>query len=291
MPIKDSPVNQRRIQSSYITSTISISLVLLMLSLLGFLVINARMLSDFVKESINFSVIIKPNTDELEILRFQKELDANEFIKSTEYITAEKAAAEFKKSLGEDFIDFLGFNPLLPTIEVKLNAQYANDATIEMFEKKYKNRLFIKEFVFEKNLINLLNDNIKRISIIILAFCGLLLLIAVALMNNTIRLVIFSKRFLIRTMQLVGATRFFIRKPFLLRSIWQGIISSTLAFIMFAGLLYLAQKQMHEVVFIVDLKMIGMLFGLIALVGIFINLVSTYFAVNKYLSIKVDDLY
>lgn len=262
-----------------------------MLSLLGFLIVNARYLSDYVKESINFTVMLRNTASETEIFKIQKEFDANPKVKSTRFITAEEAALEFQKSLGEDFIDFLGFNPLLPGIEVKLHNQYATNEVFDQFAKKLSGNPSVMEVVYEKDLIHLVNQNIQRIGLAIFGFSILMLLVAIALMNNTVRLVVYSKRFLIRTMQLVGATRNFIRKPFLYRSIWQGLLTAMIALALFSGLLYMAQKQIQEVVLLINIE-IGLIIAFsIIVLGILINTVSTYFAVNKYLGIKTDDLF
>jgi len=291
MAAKESRVNRRRLQSSYVTTTISLTLVLFMLGLVGLLIVNGKKLSDFVKENINFTVVIKSDTKEADILRLQKQLDAMSFVKSTEYLTREKAAREFSKDLGEDFVGFLGYNPLLSSIEVKLHARYANPQTIAMIEAKFQKNEIIREVIYEKSLIHLVNENIRKISLIILGFAGLLFLIAIALINNTVRLMVHSRRFIIRTMQLVGATKGFIRRPILYRSIVNGFIAAIISITLLITIVYFTRKELQGIDLMVDLETTYMLFTGIIFSGMAINLVSTYFAINKYLNINTENLY
>ena len=226
MKKKDTRISKRRLRSSYITSIISISLVLFLLGLIGILLINAKRLSDHVKENIGFTIILNENVKEVDILRLQKSLDAQEYVKSTEYISKEEAASELTEELGEDFIEFLGYNPLGATIDVRFYAGYANPDSISFIEGQINSFEEVKEVFYQKSLLHLVNENIRKISFIILLFSALLFLIAVALINNTIRLSVYSRRFLINTMKLVGATRTFIRRPFLYRSAGHGILAA-----------------------------------------------------------------
>ncbi len=291
MSVKENKVNKRRLQSSYITTTISLALVLFMLGLVGLLLLNAKKLSDFVKENINFTVVLNPDTREVDIMKLQKDIDALPYVKSTEYITRERAAREFSQTLGEDFVSIIGDNPLQSSIEVKLYAIYANPEFINKIENQLKNNPLIQEIVYEKSLIHLVNENIKKISLVILGFSGLLFLIAIALINNTVRLLVFSNRFIIRTMQLVGATKAFIRKPFLQKSLIHGFIAALISICLVTSLVYFAQNELQGINLIVDYKLISILFGGLIFTGIFINLISTYFALNKYLNIDTELLY
>ena len=291
MAIKEPAVTKRRLRSSYLTSIISITLVLFMLGVLGLLILNAQRLSEYVKENIGFSIILKENVKEVDVILLQKTLDAAEYVKSTKYITKEQAAKELQEELGENFIDFLGYNPLLASIEVHLYADYANPDSIKIIEQDFQQYEQIKEVFYQKSLVSLVNENIRKISFIILIFSGLLFLIAIALINNTIRLSVYSKRFIINTMQLVGATRGFIRRPFLFRSVWQGIVAALLAIGLLSGVLYLAQKEFKEVINFQDVEIIGILFLGVLAIGIIINWISTFFAVSKYLRMNVDKLY
>ena len=283
--------SKRRLKSSYVTSTISLSLVLFMLGLVGLLLLNAKKLSDLVKENINFTIVLKPNMKEADILKLQKEMDALKYVKSTEYITKERAAQEFSKELGEDFISFLGYNPLQSSIEIKLHADYANIQSIEIFNQLLKDNPILQEVIYEKSLIHLVNENIRKISILILGFSILLFLIAIALINNTVRLLVYSRRFIIKTMQLVGATKGFIRKPFLFKSMLHGFIAALISVLLLLVLLYLLQKEIKDINLLVDIKLTAYLFLGILASGTFINLLSTFFALNKYLNIQNDSLY
>ena len=291
MSVKENKLNKRRIQSSYITTTISLSLVLFMLGLVGLLLLNAKKLSDFVKENINFTVVLKPDVREVDIMKLQKDLDVLPYVKSTEYITRERAASEFSKSLGEDFVSILGNNPLQASIEVKLVASYANPDSINKIEKKFNDNPMIQEIIYEKSLIHLVNENIKKISLVILIFCALLFLIAVALINNTVRLLVFSKRFVIRTMQLVGATKGFIRKPFLYKSLLHGFVASLIAISLVTTPIYFAQRELEGFNLMVDYQLLLILFFGLTFIGILINIISTYLALNKYLNIDSEYLY
>lgn len=284
-------IERRKLRSSYFTSTLSITLLLILLGTIGLLLLNTKRLSDYVRENIVFKVILNDNVREVDIYRIQKSLDAQRYVKETKYITKEDASRQLKEELGEDFIEFLGHNPLLPSIEVKFLASYANNDSISLIEKDLKEFSEIKEVYYQKNLIHTVNENVNKITLIVLLFSGFLLLIAIALINNTIRLAIYSKRFLIRTMQLVGATANFIRKPFLYSSIIQGAIGALFAILFLVGLIYFIQKQLEGIISLTDIKILAILFGLVLFFGVFINWFSTYAAVTKYLHLKTDKLY
>jgi cell division transport system permease protein len=291
MKNKEAGTIRRRLRTSYITSVISISLVLLLMGIVGILILNAHKVSDYVKENIGFSIIIKETAKEADIIRLQKILDTKTYVKSTEYITKEKAAMELQNDLGEDFLKTLGYNPLLPSIDIKLYASYANNDSIAKIKSDFSKYDLISEVVYQESLVHLINENVRKISAVVLLFSGMLLFIALALINNTIRLSIYSKRFLIHTMQLVGATRSFIRWPFLFRSILQGIYGSLIAIILLLLALYFAQMEIAELVTFNDYRMIGLLLVFEISAGVIISLISTFFAVNKYLNIHIDKLY
>ena len=224
----------------------------------------------------------------------QKYLDVSSFVKTTEYITQEEAAKILKGELDpdEDFINFLdGHNPLPASIDVILNASYTNPDSLSWIEEEIMQNDVVREVVYSKSLVDLVNENVKQISLFILVFCALLFLIAVALINNTIRLNIYSKRFLIRTMQLVGATRRFIRKPFILSGISHGIYAAIIAIAFLAGCLYLAQREIPELIELQDVELIATIFIGVILMGIIISWVSTLMAVRKYLKLSKDELY
>jgi cell division transport system permease protein len=291
MSIQENQVVKRRLTSSYLTTVISISLVLFLLGIVGFLILNVQNLSRNVKENIGFNIELKDNVREADIQQFRKILDAKKFVKSTEYITREQAAIETQKVLGEDFISFLGFNPLPASIKVKLNASWANPDSIVKIEADLKKYPQINETYYRKTLIHEINDNVRKISIVISSFTILLLLISLTLINNTIRLSVYSKRFLIHTMQLVGATRRFIRLPFIYKSIYYGLLSSMIAILLLLGTIYIVQNQIEGLIDFVDPNILALLFAGVIFIGILISSVSTFFAVNKYLNVNTDALY
>ncbi|MDP4224112.1 MAG: permease-like cell division protein FtsX [Bacteroidota bacterium] len=291
MKRKETNFSKARLKGSYLTLVISVSLVLFLLGVLGLVVINAREVSDYLRESLSFSVMLADDSREADIRMLQKDLDAKPYIKSTEYVSKDEAAEKMKKDLGEDFISFLGDNPLPPTIDVYLYANYTSPDSVSKIEKYVLEYPFVKEVYYPEPLLRLINENIRKISLFLLVLSSILFLIAVTIINNTIRLAIYSKRFLIRTMQLVGATRSFIRKPFLVRSIYHGFLSSLIAILLLMGLLYLIEKEL-AVMFSFESTNILILLGVTLIIaGILINLVSTYFSVNRYLVISEDKLY
>ena len=263
---KDNSATRRKLRSSYATSIISISLVLFLLGLVGLLLLNAQRLSTHVLENLGFSIVLKEDAKEVDIIRLQKNLDAKEYVKSTDYITKEEAASEISEELGEDFIEFLGYNPLPASIVVKFYAEYANTDSIASIENELSRFEEVEEVMYQESLIHLVNENVRKISLIILAFSAIMFFIAIALVNNTIRLSVYSKRFLINTMQLVGATRGFIRKPFLLRSAGHGIYAAIIAILLLIGVIYLIQQEFMEVISFEDIDILGLLFLLVIII-------------------------
>lgn len=278
--------SQKRLQASTVTTIISISLVLFMLGLLGLIILHAGKLSDYVKENIGFSVIIKENIKESSILEFQKKLDTRPFVKSTDYITSEQAAEDLAKELGEDFIDFLGYNPLMASIDIRLHADYANNDSLAVLEQQLLSEKLVKEVFYHKSLVDAVNKNLRRIGVVILSFSIVLLLISIALINNTIRLSVYSKRFIIKTMQLVGATHTFISKPFIIKSLLHGLISAIIAIILLIVVLYFSRQALPELVDLQEIDLFLSLFGIVTFLGLFITGFSTLFAVGRYLSLK-----
>lgn len=283
--------NKRRMRSSYISVVISMSLVLFMLGLLGLLILNARMLSNYVKEDFAMSLILRPDASEISVRQFQKSLDIAPYVKQTEYISKEEAAEQLAAELNEDFVAYLGFNPLSNAIEVHFKADYTHPDSLAKVEKQLGDVSIIDEVIYDKPLLHLMNDNIQKISLAILGISALLTLIAFTLINGSIRLTIYSKRFLIKTMQLVGATKSFIRKPFLLRSLRLGLIGALLSILMLYGLLTIAEQQFPELADLKDYEAMAFLGGGLLLLGIFIAYLCTFFAVRKYLNLRTDQLY
>jgi cell division transport system permease protein len=283
--------HRRRAGASYVTTVISITLVLFMLGLLGMMVLHARKISEYVKENIGFSIMVKEGVRESSIFELKKRLDAEPFVKTADYVSRDRAAREFSEELGEDFVTFLGYNPLLPSIELRLRAGYANPDSIRKIETFLLSNTEVKEVVYHRPLVDQINRNVNKISIVILAFSMILLIISVVLINNTIRLAVYAKRFLIRSMQLVGATQGFIRRPFLWRALLQGFVSSLLAIASLLVVMYFTLREIPELVEISDLLLFGILFAAVLLLGMFITWLSTWLAVRKYLRMKTDLLY
>jgi cell division transport system permease protein len=287
---KDNTI-RRRLTASYITSVVSITLVLFLLGIGGILILNGRKLSNYVKENIGISVYLTKDAREVDIFSLQKTLDAKDAVKETKYVSSEKAAEDFKKQLGEDFVAFLGENPLPRSIDVKLKASYANPDSFDILEKEFRTYPNVEDVKYQKDLVYEINSHVNSISMAIFIFSILLFAISVTLINNTIRLTVYSKRFIIRTMQLVGANPLLIRRPFILRGITQGVIASLLAIVLLIGCVFIAENQLSELYSFIDLKILGTVFGLLLLIGIFIAWLSTILSVNKYLKMKTDNLY
>lgn len=282
---------KKRLRSSYFTVIVSISLVLFMLGLQGLILLQAQKLSNYVKENIGFTVILKDEVKDVDVARLQKSLDASRFVKSTEFVDKEEAAKELQADLGEDFVEFLGYNPLLASIDVHLDAGYANTDSLKWIEADLMQNPKVKEVFYQKNLVALVNENIRKISIVLVAFSTLLLIIAVALINNSIRLAIYSRRFIIRSMQLVGATQGFIRRPFVWRGVLNGVYGAIIAIGFLSGIIYYAQQEFPELIELEDQQIFLSLFGIVLLLGVLITWMSTGLAVRKYLRIKTDKLY
>ena len=291
MKNKESGYTKTRLRSSYLTLVFSVSLVLFLLGVLGLVLINARELSDYLRESLSFSIWLDDGAKEPDIRMLQKDLDAKAYVKSTEYISKDAAAIKMKKDLGEDFINFLGDNPLPPSIDVYLYAGFTSPDSVAKIEKYVLEYPFVKEVTYEESLLFLINENVKKISLFLLVISTFLFLIALTIINNTIRLSIYSKRFLIRTMQLVGATRAFIRRPFLVQSAIHGLLAALVAMSLLMGLLYLIEKE-FLLMFSFESTYLLILLGVsIIVTGVLINIISTFFSVNRYLSISEDKLY
>jgi cell division transport system permease protein len=291
---KDKPeteYSKSRLTGSYLTLVISVSLVLFILGIFGLIIINARQLSDYFRESLSFSIMLDEEAKEADIKMLQKDLDAKHYVKSTTYISKDEAAAKMKQELGEDFIDFLGDNPLPPSIDVYLLASYTSPDSVAKIEKYVLGYPFVKEVVIPESLLILINENIRKVSIFLLVISTFLFMIAITIINNTIRLSIYSKRFIIRTMQLVGATRSFIRKPFLVQSVFQGLFAAFLAISLLLGLLYLIEKEFFVVFTFESPRLLLLLGTFIIITGILISVISTFFSVNRYLDISEDKLY
>ncbi len=291
MKSRENGLSKTRLRSSYLTLVVSVSLVLFLLGVLGLLLINAKELSDYFRESLSFSIMLDDDAKEADIRMLQKDLDAKQYVKSTNYISKNEAAVKMKEELGEDFINFLGDNPLPPSIDVYLKAEYTAADSVAGIEKYVLEYPFVKEVYYQESLLFLINENVRKISLFLVVISSFLFLIAMTIINNTIRLAIYSRRFLIRTMQLIGATRGFIRRPFLIQSAFHGLIAALLAMCLLIGMLYLIEKEFFLMFTFRSTNLLILLGLSLIIIGVLINIVSTFFSVNKYLGISEDKLY
>jgi cell division transport system permease protein len=281
----------KKIVSSSVSVIISLSLVLFVVGLLSLVLINAQKLSNYVKENIGFSIVIKEDVKEIELIEFNKILDAEDFTKSTRFISKEQATKELEQDLGEDFVNFLGFNPIMASIDVKLNSSYANNDSLQNISSRLEKSDVVYEVFYQKNLIKKLNSNVRKISFFLICISLILFFIAFALINNTIRLSVYSKRFIIRTMRLVGAENSFIQKPFLISGVYQGLYSAIFAIFMLLGSIQLIQTETASILNINDLQNIGLVFIVLFCSGIIISGTSTFFAVRKFIYLNEGELY
>ena len=285
--------NKRRVAGSYAMSLVSIMLVLFLLGVFALFMMHARKLSNHVKENLGFEIVMNSDVKEANILRLQKELDAMPAVKSTEYITKEEAITRLSEDLGEDFLQWLGneANPLLPSIDVRFHADYANNDSIAVIESQLLENTDIKEVYYQKSLIDLINQNIRKIAIVLMVVSVILLLIAIALIRNTIRLSIYSKRFLVRSMQLVGATESFIRRPFLRQGVSQGFFGGLLADLLLAGILYGVSKRAPDLMLVQDTRVVVAVFIGLVILGVVLAWLSTRAALDRFLNANLDKLY
>lgn len=283
--------SKSKARTSNISTVVGIALVLFMLGSLLFVILNAKKLSDHVKESFRMQVFLKEDAKDADILKFKTLLEAEDFVVETKYISKEEAVLMMEEEIGENFVEFLGFNPLQASLDVHLEAEYAHSDSLVWIEEVILANPRVKEVIYQPDLIDLINENIRKISLVVLGFSLLLLIIAIALINNTIRLSVFSQRFVIRSMQLVGATRGFIMRPFIWQGIVNGIWAAILALILIVGVLYVVKSELPELMSIQDIKSLIELFGLVILLGIFISVISTIFAVGKYIRSDLNKLY
>lgn len=286
-----SRTESRKGKSAYFVPTISISLVLIVVGMLVFILLNARAVSDHVKRNIGFAVIVKDNTNEVEIKRVQKILDTQPYVYTSKYVTKEQAAKSFKKEMGEDFERILGANPLLPSIEIKLNPAYANNDSLAMIEKGLARFDIIHEVYYQKSMIESINENIRRITILFLIVGAVLVLISFTLIRNMIHLAVYSQRLLIKTMQLVGATPFFICKPFVYGSMWRGFFGALIANLVLLGAIFFVQENVGNVINIMRQDVILLMVGFVILSGVVLSFFSAWFSVRRYLRRDLNDLY
>jgi len=282
---------KRRLISSYFSVVISIALVLFLLGLLGMLVLNAKTISNNFKERVVMTIYLNDSAKKVEINQLEKSLTLASYIKETKYVSKEDAANFMKSEYGEEFLDDVGYNPLQNSIDVNLKADFVTEQRLDSIAQATLNKKFVDDVRYDKDLVSMMNSNVKRISLWILIISTLFTLIAVLLINSSIRLAVYSKRFIIKTMQMVGATKQFIRRPFIWRSVRLGIIGALLALIGMAIVLFYVNKTFPELELLSNQVLIIGLFVGVFLIGILITWFSTYFATQRFLNLKTDQLY
>ena len=284
---------KRRLQGSYLISLMSIMLVLFVLSLFSSLVLFANKISDYIKENVGFEIVIKKGVKEKDIIEFQHILDRKEYVKSTEYISQQEATRRLTEDLGEDILEWLGDvdNPLLPSIDVRFKSEYANNDSIAKIEQWVMKNKNVKEVYFQKSLIHSINKNVNKIAVLILLIGLVLLIMAVTLISHTVRLSVYSKRFVVRSMQLVGATEGFIIKPFMKSFVIQGFIGAVLSLILLSIFLFKVMNEVPELALLTDIGSLVIIYVSVLVLGVVLTTLSTLFAMKKYLRADIDDLY
>ena len=287
----DNKIMRRRLMNAYLSSVISISLVLLLVGVASMLLVNAKSVSDYFKENMQVSVLMKPNVSDEAALEFKEELEGERYIKGTTFISKEQGERELAAQLGEDFLDVFETSPIPVSIDLTLEADYVSADSLEIVRNEVSASPLVDEVVYQRSLVDALNANLSRISLILGVFIALLLFISFVLINNTVRLNVFARRFTIHTMKLVGATRSFIRAPFLVQSAFQGLFAAFIAIIVLVGLLFVMRSGFAELFEIFRLDLLLVVMGIVIASGLIICLASTYFVVNKLVSLRKDELY
>ena len=291
MANRDNRMMRRRLMNAYLSSVISISLVLLLVGVASMLLVNAKGVSDYFKENMQISVMMKQNVTDEAAMEYKEVLDGERYIKSTSFISKEQGQKELAEQLGEDFLDVFETSPIPVSIDVTLEADYVSSDSLEVVRAEIAGSPLVEEVVYQRSLVDALNANLSRISLILSIFIALLLFISFVLINNTVRLSVYARRFTIHTMKLVGATRSFIRAPFLVQSVFQGLFASFLAIIVLLGLMFLMRSEFAQLFEIFRMELLLLVMGIVVAAGLAICLISTYFVVNKLISLRKDELY
>lgn len=282
---------RRRLRNAYLSSIISISLVLLLVGVASMLFVNAKAVSDYFKENMQVSVMLKQSVDESEGLKYKEELDKQAFIRSSAFVSREQGRYEMEQLLGEGFLDVFETAPIPVSIDVTLNAEYVSVDSMEVIKARILESQFVEEVVYQRSLIEALNANLSKISMVLSVFISLLLFISFVLINNTVRLNVFAKRFTIHAMKLVGATRAFIRAPFLVKSLFQGIFAAIISIAVLIGGLYFVRNEFEQLFEVFRMELLLVVLGIVLASGMIICLLSTLMVLNKLLSLDKDDLY
>ena len=291
MGIKERNIIARRLLHSYLSSIISIALVLMLIGFFGILAANAGAVQNYFKENVRVSAILKENVEEQQAKKLQQKLETHPAVKGSKFISKEQGTRELKQMLGEDFLEAFDSNPIPISIELYLKGEYFNPDSIRHVATSLLENRQIEEIAYQESLLELLNENFERIAYVFLIFAGLLMFISFVLINNTVRLNVYSKRFSIYTMRLVGAKRSFIRAPFLVKSIFQGLLSGLLAVLALLGLLYLVRNEFEQMFAIFNMQLVAYVLVAVVVLGAVICLVCTFFVVNRLVSLNNDDLY
>ncbi|NNE77713.1 MAG: ABC transporter permease [Pricia sp.] len=282
---------KQKLISSYFSVVLSISLVLFLLGVLGLLILNTKKMADHFKEQITISVFLTDEAKESEVDQLQKTLLQTDHAKSVTYVSKEEAAKQHSEEIGEDFLDFLGYNPLKNSIDIQLKAEFVTPEQIEIIATGLSEKAFVEEVSYDKPLVGLLTDNVQKLGFWILVASGIFTFIAVLLINSSIRLSIYSKRFIIKTMQMVGATKTFIRRPFIWTNVRLGMLGAALAMAALAGTLFYVDKTFPELQLFEEVEVLAILFAGVFVLGILISLISTFFATQRFLNLRTDELY
>ena len=283
--------NKRRLITSYFSVIVSITLVLFLMGFFSFLVLSANKLANYFKEQVTVTVLIKDDAKNADIEQLQKTLSVASFVKSVRFVSKEVAAEKFSKDIGEDFVTFIGTNPLQNTIDLSLKAEYAEPDKMREIKRELEQNSFVTEVVYDQSLVALIHENVNRIGIVTLIFSALFTFVSILLINASIRLSIYSRRFIIKTMRLVGATRSFIRRPFLWTNVRLGILSALIAIVLFYLSLLAIVKSYPEFNILMDTGTLSIVFISIITIGILISWLSTYFATQRFLNLNTNDLY
>lgn len=287
----ENKIMRRRLANAYLSSVISISLVLLLVGVASMLLVNARSVSDYFKENMCISVIMKDDVSEEKAMKYCDKLKEERYIKTTEFISKEQGRMELAEQLGDDFMDIFETSPIPASIEITLDADYVSSDSLEVVKSKLSESLLVAEVDYQGSLVDALNANLSKISLVLAFFIALMLFISFVLINNTVRLNVFARRFTIHTMQLVGATRSFIRAPFLVQAAFQGLFSAFAAIIALVVVLFFLRSGFEQLFEIFRLDLLLLVMGIVIASGLAICLISTFFVVNKLVSLKKDELY
>ena len=282
---------RRRLVNAYLSSVVSISLVLLLVGVAAMLLVNTRSVSEFFKENLQVSVMMKQEVSDEEAAVFKNEIDSMRFVRNAELITKARGEKEMAEMLGADFLSVFETSPIPVSIVVTLDADYVSRDSLKIVEKAMMNSPMVDEVVYQKSLVDALNSNLNRISMVLGVFIALMLFISFVLINNTMRLNVFARRFTVHTMKLVGATRAFIRGPFLLRAAFLGLFASVIALVMLTGLLFVIRAEFAQLFEIFTLPRLVIVMGVVVASGLIICVISTWFVVNKLVSLDKDELY